>query len=150
MAAKVRPVPEGYHTITPYITVKGADKLIDFLKKAFNAQERLRMPGPNGAIAHAEVQIGDSFLMLGEASPQFPALPTQVYLYVEDCDRFYKQALAAGATSVRDLEDQFYGDRSGTVKDSFGNIWSVATHVEDVSMQETQRRMKEMMARKAS
>ena len=150
MPAKVKPVPEGYHTITPYITVKGADKLIDFLKTAFGARERLRMPGPDGKIAHAELQIGDSVLMLGEASGQFPALPTQVYLYVEDCDKFYNQALAAGATSVRELEDQFYGDRNGTVKDAFGNIWSLATHVEDVSGEEVERRMQKMMAKKAS
>lgn len=149
MAKNVKPVPEGFHTITPYITVKGAAKLIDFLKKAFNAQEKFRFPGPGGSVVHAELQIGDSMVMIGDARPDAPEMLGQLYLYVEDCDRLYRQAVAAGATSVRELADQFYGDRSGTVKDSFGNIWSVATHIEDVSSEEVTRRM-QAMAKKAS
>ena len=141
---KVQAVPTGYHTVTPYFTVKGAAKLIDFLKKAFNAEERFRMPGPNGTVAHAELKIGDSMVMIGDAGEQWPVKTGQVYLYLEDCDRYYKQALAAGATSVREPADQFYGDRNATVNDSFGNTWSIGTHVEDVSSEEMERRMQAM------
>jgi PhnB protein len=144
MAPNVKPVPEGYHTVTPYLTVKGADKLVEFLKKAFGAQERFQMPGPDGKLAHAEIQIGDSVVMMGEGGGQAPIMPAQLYLYVDDCDRYYKQALAAGATSVREPATQFYGDRNATVKDMCGNVWSVATHVEDVSGEEVERRMKAM------
>ena len=143
-ATKVQAVPTGYHTVTPYFTVKGAGKLIDFLKQAFNAQEIFRFPGPGGTVAHAEVNIGDSRVMLGDAGEQWPVRTGQVYLYVEDCDRFYKQALAAGAKSVREPADQFYGDRNATVEDQFGNVWSIGTHVEDVSPEEMDRRMKAM------
>jgi PhnB protein len=149
MPAKVKPVPEGYHTVTPYLTVKGAAKLIEFMKRAFGAEERFRFPGPGGTVAHAELKIGDSMIMLGDAGPQSPEMTGQLYIYIEDCDRYYRQALAAGATSVREPADQFYGDRNCSVKDSFGNIWSVGTHVEDVSSEEMQRRMQEM-TKKAS
>lgn len=144
MATKVKPVPEGYGTVTPYLTVKGAGKLIDFLKKAFGAQERFRMPGPDGTVAHAEVGIGDSIVMTGEGGGQWPIMPAQLYLYVDDCDRYYKQALAAGATSVREPADQFYGDRNAGVRDMCGSIWYMATHVEDVSGEELDKRMKAM------
>ena len=99
------------------------------------------MPGPNGTVAHAELKIGDSMVMIGDAGDQWPVKTGQVYLYLEDCDRFYKQALAAGATSVREPADQFYGDRNATVNDAFGNTWSIGTHVEDVSSEEMERRM---------
>ena len=149
MPNKVNPIPEGYRTVTPYLTVKGADKLIDFLQKAFSAKEKFRMPGPDGKVAHAEMTIGDSNVMIGEGGNQWPVMPAQIYLYVDDCDRYYKQALAAGATSVREPADQFYGDRNATVKDNFGNVWSLATHVEDVSPQEVEKRMKAMMSKSA-
>jgi PhnB protein len=143
-ATKVNPIPTGYHTITPYLTVKGADKLIDFLKQAFGAKEKFRMPGPDGRVMHAELEIGDSRLMLGDGRDQYPTQTAQLYLYVDDCDRYYKQALAAGATSHSEPATQFYGDRHGAVKDSWGNIWWTATHVEDVSQEEMERRMKAM------
>lgn len=142
--AKAQAIPKGYHTVTPYLTVSGAGNVIDFMKKAFGAKELFRFPGPNGTVAHAEVQIGDSMIMIGDANPQVPPMPAKIHLYVEDCDRFYKQALAAGATSVREMQDQFYGDRNGAVKDSGGNEWWISTHVEDVSSEEMQRRMAAM------
>ena len=142
MAAK--PIPSGFHTVTPYLTIQGASKLIDFLKQAFDAKEIERMPGPDGTVGHAQLQIGDSMVMIGDAGDQWPVKTGQVYLYLEDCDRFYKQALAAGATSVREPADQFYGDRNATVNDSFGNTWSIGTHVEDVSSEEMERRMQAM------
>jgi len=142
--AKAQAIPKGYHTVTPYLTVSGAANVIDFMKKAFGAKELFRFPGPNGTVAHAEVQIGDSMIMIGDAGPQFPPMPAKIHLYVEDCDRYYKQALAAGATSVREMQDQFYGDRNGAVKDSAGNEWWISTHVEDVSSEEMQRRMAAM------
>src|SRR5256714_12208875 len=110
---KLKAVPAGYHTVTPYFTVKGAAKLIDFLKKAFDAEERFRMPGPNGTVAHAELKIGDSMVMIGDAGEQWPVKTGQVYLYLEDCDRFYKQVLAAGATFVPAPADQVSGERNG-------------------------------------
>ena len=140
----VKPIPEGYRTITPYLVVKGADKLIDFLKKAFGAEERFRMPGPNGTIAHAELKIGDSMLMTADGAREWQPMPSMIHLYVEDCDRFYKQAVDAGASSVHTPELQFYGDRRAVVKDTFGNVWYMATHVEDVSAEEMQQRMQTM------
>lgn len=141
---KVNFIPKGYHTVTPYLTVKGAGKMIDFLKKAFGATETFRMPGPNGTVGHAEIQIGDSRIMTGDARGEYEPIPGQLYLYVDDCDRYYKQAIAAGGTKFREPETQFYGDRHGAVKDMCGNIWWVATHVEDVSQEEMQKRMQAM------
>ena len=136
--------PEGYHTITPTIIVKGASRLTDFLKKAFDAKVLVSIPGPNNTIAHSEVLIGDSRVMIADASPMFAPQTSSFYLYVPDCDALYKRALAAGARSEREPKDQFYGDRNGSVIDEFGNRWSVGTHVEDVSDAELNRRMKEM------
>src|SRR5256885_1230336 len=132
MPANVKPIPEGYRTVTPYLTVKGAGKLIEFLTKAFGAKEKFRFPGPGGTVGHAEIKIGDSLVMTGDAGDASPAMPAQIYLYVDDCDRYYKQALAAGATSVREPANQFYGDRNASVKDMCGNVWYIGTHVEDV------------------
>ncbi len=140
---KVRPTPEGYHTVSPYLIVEGAPRLIDFLKHTFNAQETSRVKGPGDRIAHAEVKVGDSVVMMADASPENKAMPSQLYVYVDDVDMVYKRALEAGATSVTEPKDQFYGDRNASVKDPTGNIWGMATHVEDVPPEEMSRRMKE-------
>jgi PhnB protein len=145
----VNPIPEGYRTVTPYLIVDGAAELLDFVKSAFGAEERFRMPAPNGTIGHAEVKIGDSIVMLADGGEEWPVMPTFVYLYVEDCDATYEQALAAGATSVREPEDQFYGDRNATVRDSVGNLWGIATHVEDVSEEEVAKRLEAMASQPA-
>ena len=140
--------PAGYHTITPTIIVNGATRLTEFLKKAFDAKVLVSIPGPNNTVVHSEVQIGDSRLMIADASPMFSAQSSSFYLYVPDCDELYKRALAAGAKSERAPTDQFYGDRNASVIDEFGNRWSVGTHVEDVSDEELGRRMKAMAGKK--
>ena len=140
-AVPVKPIPEGYHTVTPYLVVQGVGRLIDFMKAAFDAQEIFRMPMPDGSIGHAEMRIGNSMIMLGEARDQFKAMPTTLNLYLEDVDAAYARALAAGATAVSEPKNQFYGDRSGGVRDMCGNNWYVATHIEDVSEEEMKRRM---------
>lgn len=136
----VKAIPDEYHSVQPYLIVKGAAKLIDFMKSAFGATEKMRMPAPDGSIGHAEVQIGDSVVMLADASEMFPAMPATLLVYVEDCDGVYKRALAAGATSERAPEDQFYGDRSAGVTDGSGNRWYIHTHIEDVSPEEMEKR----------
>ncbi len=146
----VKPIPDGYHNVTPYFVVQGAAKLIDFLKQAFDAKEIFRMAQPDGTIRHAEVRIGDSTVMMGEAGGQFKAMPAQMYLYVNDADATYKRALQAGATSVSEPADQFYGDRNGTVRDPAGNIWCIATHIEDVSPGETAKRAEAMMKKQSA
>jgi PhnB protein len=138
----IKPVPEGFHTITPYLTVKDANSELDFIKKAFKAKEHHIMRGPDGSIGHADLVIGDSHVMMGQARGEWTAMPGQLYLYVPDCDASYRQALAAGATSVQEPKTQFYGDRQACVKDCCDNLWWIATHVEDVSDEELQRRMK--------
>jgi PhnB protein len=144
--ASVKPIPEGYHTVTPYILVQGADKLIDFVKEAFDAKETERLVKPDGTIGHAEVRIGDSVIMLSEAKgEEYKPMPTGIYLYVEDCDATYEHALQAGATSIMKPMDQFYGDRSGGVNDQFGNKWWIATHKEDMSKEEIAKRMDDAM-----
>lgn len=145
----VRPVPEGYSTVTPYLIVAGAAGAIDFYTRVFSAKELMRFEGPEGTIGHAEIQIGDSRIMLADEHPQMgyrspKALggsATSIMLYVEDVDRVFKRAVDAGAKTHQELKDQFYGDRSGTVIDPFGHVWTIATHVEDVSPEEMQRRM---------
>jgi PhnB protein len=156
MTAKVRPVPEGYHTVTPYLIVKGAAKAIDFYKKAFGAREKLRFDDPAGGerIGHAELTIGDSVVMLADEYPDMGfrsaetigATPVSLMLYVDNVDAVAKSALAAGAKELRPVADQFYGDRVGTFQDPFGHVWSIATHVEDVPFEEMQRRAKEAYA----
>jgi PhnB protein len=136
----VKPIPDGYHTVTPYLIVEGAQKLIDFLKRGFGAKETFSMPGPGGKIGHAEVKIGNSMVMLADANPRWKATKTMLYLYVEDVDAVYKKAVAAGGKSVMEPANQFYGDRSAGVEDAFGNHWGIATHVEDVPMDELERR----------
>lgn len=135
--------PDGYHTVTPTLIVNGAGRLHEFLKRAFDAKVLVSIPGPNNTIVHSEVQVGDSRLMIADAG-RFPAQSSSFYLYLPDCDAAYKRAMAAGATSERAPQDQFYGDRNASVIDGFGNRWAVGTHVEDVSDEELQRRMKAM------
>jgi len=155
--ANVRPIPEGYHTITPYLMVKGAAHAIDFYKKAFGAKEIFRMEDPNGRVAHAELQIGDSRVMLADEHPEMGFLaprpgdrvPVGLLLYVEDVDKLAAQAQAAGATVERPVADQFYGDRTGNFLDPFGHRWTISTHVEDVSQEEMQRRMEHAMKKTA-
>jgi uncharacterized glyoxalase superfamily protein PhnB len=141
----VKAIPEGYHTITPYLVVQGAPKLIEFLKQAFEAQERERITQPNGTIGHAEVKIGDSVVMMSEASDQWKPMPTGIYLYVNDSDAVYKRALQAGATSIMEPANQFYGDRSAGVRDPSGNHWWIATHQEDVPPEELKKRAEAAM-----
>ena len=140
MSTPVKAVPEGHHSVTPYLVVQGAGKLIDFMKAAFDAQEVSRMSMPDGSIGHAEMRIGNSMVMIGEARDQWKAMPTTLYLYLEDVDAAYVRALAAGATVVMEPKDQFYGDRSGGVQDMCGNFWWMATRVEDLSEDEVRRR----------
>ena len=137
----VKPIPEGYHSVTPYL-IGNAAKVLDFVKETFDAKEIMRMPGPNGTIGHAEFKIGDSHLMISDGGEMYPAMPCSLYVYVNDVDTTYKRALQAGGTSVKEPADQFYGDRSASVKDSAGNIWGIGTHIEDVSPEEMKRRMK--------
>ncbi len=144
----VKPIPDGYHSITPYLMIKDSPAFIEFLKKAFNAEEIHRSAGPDGKIMHAEIKIGDSMLMLSEANEMYPAEPCKFYLYVKDTDATYKQALAAGATSTMEPADQFYGDRNAGVKDAFGITWWIGTHVEDVSPEEMEKRMEEQMKKR--
>ena len=140
----VQPIPEGSHTVTPYLVVEGIPKLLTFLKQAFGAQELFRMPHPDGGIMHAEVQIGDSKVMMGAAMGEWKAKPCSLYLYVEDVDAVYHRAIQVGGTSVREPADQFYGDRTGGVIDPCGNYWGIATHVEDVPPEEVARRFAAM------
>jgi uncharacterized glyoxalase superfamily protein PhnB len=140
----VKPIPEGQHSITPYLVVVGADKLVRFLERAFAGQCVERIPGPNGAVAHAEVKIGDSIVMLGEASERAKAYAATLYHYVTNVDETYRRAVDAGAKVLTEPTDMFYGDRSGAVIDPFGNSWHIATHIEDVSPEEMQKRMQAM------
>ncbi len=140
---KARPVPQGYHTVTPYLIVEGAPKVIEFLKRTFNAEEKDFMSGPEGRVAHAEMKIGDSVIMMADATSENRAMPSQLYVYVDDVNTVYKRALEAGGTSISEPTNQFYGDRNANVKDPVGNIWGIATHVEDVPPEEMQRRIKE-------
>jgi uncharacterized glyoxalase superfamily protein PhnB len=140
MTSNVKPIPDGYHTVTPYLVVEGVDELIDFLKQAFDAVETERIPGPEGKVGHGEVRIGDSAVMMGEASGEWKAMPGMIYLYVNDTDATYKRALEAGATSVMEPADQFYGDRNAGVKDASGNMWWIATRKENVSPEELRKR----------
>lgn len=136
----VKPIPEGYHTVTPYLIVEGAAGLIDFLKQAFDAEEVVRMPGKDGTVGHAEVRIGNSMIMLADAQAGYPAKPHMIGLYVEDADATYQRAIAAGATSIKEPADQFYGDRSGGVTDASGMQWWISTHIEDIAPEELERR----------
>jgi PhnB protein len=154
----VKPIPEGYHTVTPYLAVDDAAEAIEYYKKAFGAKERGRMEAPGGKIGHAELEIGDSVVMLSDALPQFSTRPPKelggtsvsVFMYVEDVDAVAKQAVEAGATVTMEIADQFWGDRFGSVQDPFGHLWSIATRVEDVPPEEMAERAKAAMAAMSS
>jgi len=147
-ASKVNFIPKGYHVVTPYLCVKDAARAIDFYKRAFGAKEIMRMPGPNGTIGHAEIQINDFRIMLADEFPEmnfrspqaFGGTPVGINLYVKDVDAVAKKVVAAGAKLLRPVADQFYGDRSCSVEDPFGHVWHIATHVKDVSMREMKKR----------
>ena len=136
----VQPIPDGYHTVTPYLIVEGGQAVLDFIVKAFEGRLKSRMDKDDGTIGHAEVAIGDSLVMLGDAGERWPAMPAALHLYVEDCDATYRRALDAGAASVQEPEDQFYGDRMAGVRDGAGNMRWIATHVEAVDEEEMARR----------
>jgi PhnB protein len=146
-------IPAGYHTITPYITVRGAVKALEFYKQAFGATEIMRFTAPDGSIAHAEIEVGNSRVMLGDEMPAFGNRGPETLggttgglaVYLPDVDAAFARAVDAGAKVFKPVQDQFYGDRSGTVIDPFGHVWTLATHIEDVSMDEMQRRCAELM-----
>ncbi len=144
-----KPIPDGYHAVTPYLICRGADKAIEFYTRAFGATELYRMPGPDARIMHAELQVGDSRVMLADETEEFKSplsvggASVSMMLYVNDVDATFRRALDAGATALRDVKNQFYGDRSGTLADPFGHVWTIGTHVEDVSPEEMTRRMAE-------
>jgi PhnB protein len=153
-----KPIPEGYNTLTPYLAVDDAVQAMEYYKKAFGAKERMRMPAPDGKIAHAELEIGDSLVMLSDPFPQASTRPPKelggtsasVFMYVEDVDATVKQAVDAGATVTMEVADQFWGDRFGSIQDPFGHSWSIATHVEDVPPEQMAERAKEAMAAMSS
>lgn len=154
MPTPVKPIPNGYTTVTPYLKIKGASQAIEFYKKAFGAEELFRMPMPDGKVGHAELKIGNSFIMLGDEAPQWGVFgPGEkgagvgIHLYVENCDALMERAVAAGAKVSMPLADMFWGDRFGKVVDPFGHEWSIATHKEDVSPEECARRGREAMSK---
>ena len=156
MTNKVKPVPEGYHTATPYLIFQDAAPAIDFYKKAFAATEIMRMNGPDGKVSHAEIKIGDSVIMLGSAPGNDLATPQKlngssvsIFLYLPDVNSTFRQAVSAGAKAVQPLEDMFWGDRFGRLVDPFGHSWSLATHVEDVAPAEMGKRAQEAAAKMA-
>jgi PhnB protein len=157
MSTQAKPIPEGYHTATPYLTLNDASRAIDFYKRAFGAQVVARMDGPDGKVAHAEIRIGDSMIMLGDEMPGMGNRSPQslggttggIMLYVENADAVFSQAVSAGAQVEMPVTDMFWGDRYGRLKDPFGHSWSVGTHVEDVAPAEMSKRMREAMGKMA-
>ncbi len=146
----VQPIPPGYHTITPYLIVSGLPATIAFLETVFDAKSTIPpMLRPDGTIMHTELQIGNSRIMMAEATEQWKPMPCAIFLYLPDCDTSFKRAIAAGATSLMEPADQFYGDRMGGVADQAGNQWWIATHVEDVAPEEMNRRRSEYLASQA-
>ena len=149
----VKPIPAGYHSVTPYLSINGASQAIDFYKKAFGAREILRMEAPGGKLGHAEIQIGDSRIMMADEFPDMGFLGPQsrggtsvnIHLYVKDVDAVVTKAVTAGARIVRPVKDEFYGDRAGTLEDPFGHVWYVATHKEELTKAQIKRRMEESM-----
>jgi PhnB protein len=148
----VKPIPDGYQRVTPYLYVDGAREAIDFYRSILGAEERMSMPGPDGKVGHAELTIGDSVIMLADEHHDMGALgpktvggsPVTIHVYVEDVDGVFDRAVRSGATVLRPVEDKFYGDRGGEFQDPFGHHWSIATHIEDVTPEEMQRRMGQM------
>jgi PhnB protein len=151
---KTKPIPKGYHVVTPYLSVQGAADAIAFYKKAFGAKEVMRMPGPGGTVGHAEIEIGGSRIMLADEFPEMNfrspraigGTPVTIHLYVQDVDRVAKKAVAEGAKLLRPVADQFYGDRSASLEDPFGHVWHVATHIKDIPMKELKKRAAAMAA----
>ncbi len=149
----VQPIPDGYRSITPYLVIRGAADAIEFYETAFGATELMRLDGPEGKVMHAEMKIGDSAIMMADEFPEMDIVspstlgnsPVGILLYVEDADTVFQRAIDAGATEKKPLVDQFYGDRSGAVVDPFGHLWTVATHIEDLSPEELNRRFEETM-----
>lgn len=152
MTNKVKPVPDGYHHVTPYLSIKGAAAAIDFYKKAFGAVEVVCMPQPDGRIGHAELKFGDSYVMLADEFPEMNVVGPKtlgntsvgILLYVDDVDKTVERAIALGAKIIKPVQDQFYGDRNATLEDPFGHKWTVAIHIEDVTPEEMKRRMAAM------
>lgn len=145
----VKPIPDNYPRVCPYLIVPGVRALITFIETVFDAQPGQHHEGPDGKVMHAEVRIGDSVIMMGEASEKWKAIPGSLHVYVADVDAAYKRALAAGATTVTEPADQFYGDRSAGVKDASGNTWWITTHIEDVTPEEISRRGEQAMRERA-
>ena len=151
----VKPIPDGYHSITPYLIIDGAADSMEFYGKAFGAEVMLQLPGPEGKVMHAEIKIGDSIVMVADEFPEMDirgpkslgGSPVGLMIYLEDVDARFQQALDAGGTVKKPLQDQFYGDRSGTLEDPFGHQWTLSTHVEDVSGEEIGRRFQEFMSK---
>jgi PhnB protein len=149
-----KPIPDGYHSVTPYLICKGAAQALDWYKKAFGAEELVRMPGPGGVLMHAEMRIGDSVVMMADEFPEMGAKspaslggsPVGMCIYTSDCDAVFNRAVAAGAKVERAVQDQFYGDRSGTLLDPYGHKWTIATHTEDLTPEEMGERMKQFTA----
>ena len=156
MTNRVKPIPDGYHAVTPYLYIKGATKALQFYEKVFGAKVRMKMDGPDGTVGHAEIQIGDSAIMLADECPQMQARSPQtiggsavgIHLYVEDVDKTFNQAIAAGAKVMTPVEDKFYGDRIGGLTDPFGHIWYVSTHKEDLTPEEIGKRAEAMFQNK--
>jgi PhnB protein len=156
MTAKAKPIPDGFHSVTPYLTVRNAAQAIEFYKRAFGAQERVRLPGPDGKVAHAEIMIGNSILMLGEECPEMGnQSPESLHgstvgmaVYVENVDEVFNRAVKAGAAVKEGVSDKFWGDRGGTITDPYGHKWTILTHKEDVAPQEMKKRMEKMFAQK--
>ncbi len=146
----VKPIPDGYHTVTPYITVDHPEAVMDFLKKTFDAQETFAMRDDQGHVQHAEMKVGSSMVMFGRSHGDWHSRPGNFYIYIEDCDAVYKKAIAAGAKSLSEPANQFYGDRHGGVTDSEGNNWWIGTHIEDVPADEMDRRAKEFHQKQAA
>jgi uncharacterized glyoxalase superfamily protein PhnB len=157
MTQKAKAIPDGFHTVTPYLAVRDAAKAIDYYKRAFGAVERFRMPTPDGKIAHAEIQIGDSILMLSDEAPEMGAVSPQalkgtavnIFLYVPDVDAVFQKAVSAGATALMPVADMFWGDRYGKLRDPFGHEWSVATHKEDLTPEQMGERAKAAFSQQA-
>jgi PhnB protein len=157
MAGQVKPIPEGFHSVTPYLTCNDTAKAIDFYKRAFDAKEIIRMQGPNGKIGHAEIKIGDSVIMLADEMPGSESRSPQslggtsagIFLYVKDVDAAYEKAVSAGGKATMPPQDMFWGDRFGRLSDPYGHSWSLATHKEDVAPEEMKRRMQTEMAKMA-
>jgi PhnB protein len=153
---KVSYIPKGYNSVTPYLIIKGAAQAIEYYKKVFGATETVRMNGPDGKVGHAELKIGDSHIMLADENPGMGeghtsattvgGSPVSLYVYLPDVDSVVQKAAAEGAKILKPVQDQFYGDRSGFIRDPFGHLWGIATHVEDVSPQQMQERMKKLMS----